>query len=158
MSIFKPNLDRFSSTFYVAPIGVYELEIMKLSFAKRKAKEVEVATVNVTLAIRGSDEHGDAENNNIVNFTAWLKEEDDFKQLMVLAMSALGIKPGTRQADEEFRIRFGDLDFKVDTDSGTLGSGYDKIVKGRVRCKLSSQPDKIDPEKMYQRFGGFTTI
>ena len=53
-------------------------------------------------------------------------------------MACNGIIPGTDEADEEFRTRFGGEDWSIDVESGTLGSGWamlqDKRYIGDVKA------------------------
>lgn len=158
MSIFKPNLDTYSSAFFVAPIDDYELELMKISVAKRSIQNVDVVVPRFSFRIVSGDMTGTEFANKPVNWEPWLKEEKDFDQILQFGMAAFGIKPGTKQADEEFKMRYGSLDWSIDADSNILGEVYEKMLKARVKCKLTSTPDKKDPEKMYQRFGRFGPI
>lgn len=155
MSIFKANLDNFATTYYVAPIDTYELEILKYAVRKQTVQNEEIPIVTVSFRIESGDNSGTSERGKPVRMDVWLRSEDDFNRLLRMSMCALGIMPGTPQGDADFKARFGDLDWSVDPDSGVVGSAFEKTIKGRVQCKLSSKADKTDPNKFYQQFGSF---
>jgi hypothetical protein len=155
MSIFKPNLDKYASTYFVAPIDDYELEVVKVSLSNRKAKEVETPVIKVLFRIINAETSGNEYADKPVSQDFWLKTADDFQGVLRLAQAAMGFEVGTEAGDEAFKAAAADLDFSVDPDSLVLGTAYEKLVKTRVRCKLTSTADKQDATKFYQRFGPF---
>jgi hypothetical protein len=66
-------------------------------------------------------------------------------------MCCKGIRPGTDEADNEFRTNFADLDLSIDTENGVLGSAYTDLAKSRliVNVDIRTQGDK-----QYQNYKG----
>lgn len=158
MSIWNRNLDKFSSKVFVAPVDTYELEVLGFGLKMVEVKNEKVPVVGVRYVIKSGDTTGTEYAGKPVTHDVWLKKEEDLDQLFRIFMCAVGIKPGTDEADNEFRMRYGSEDFTVDTDSVVLGAGFNKAVKGIVRCQLSSNPSKTDSTRFFQNFKGYSPI
>lgn len=139
MSIFKPNLDRFSSKVFIAPANEYEVEVASVKYravdikngarAGQKMHMIDIATRII------ADTSGDKEFENkpvSVSFILDPEREDSFDRLIRFVMCCKGIRPGSEESDNEFKTRFGDLDLSVDLESGEIGSGYASLTKNRV--------------------------
>lgn len=150
MSIFKPNLDKFSSRIFIAPANEYEVEVIS---AKYRAVEIKNgARAGQTMHMVGlgtrivADASGDAEfAGKLINVDFIVGEDEaSFDRLLRFVMCCKGIRPGTEEADAEFRTNFGDLDLSIDTENGVLGSAYTDLVKSRliVNVDIRTQGDK----------------
>jgi hypothetical protein len=161
MKVFKPNLDSYSSAYFVAPPDEYELEIIKFSFRTRTYKDkndVEQTRpiVSVTFRIVSGATSGTDYADKPVTHDFWLSEDErDWNNLLRFISAAKGIRPGTAEADRQLRDAISSLDFSIDVEEGQLGSGYASLVGARVRCNLSTTVAKNDPNKLYQKFGSF---
>lgn len=158
MSIFKPNLDRFSSKMFIAPANEYEVEIATVKYravdikngarAGQKMHMVDIATR--IIADTSGDKEFEGKPLNI-SFILDADREDSFDRLIKFVMCCKGLKPGSDDSDNEFKSRFGDLDLSVDTDSGTLGAGYDSLQKNRV---IATVGIRTQGDKQYQDYKG----
>lgn len=158
MSIFKPNLDKFSSKMFIAPANEYEVEIATVKYravdikngarAGQKMHMVDIATRIV------ADTSGDKEFENKplnVSFILDAEREDSFDRLIKFVMCCKGLRPGSDESDTEFKSRFGDLDLSVDPDTGTIGSGYETLQKNRVIVTVGI---RTQGDKQYQDYKG----
>ena len=139
MGMFKPALDKFSSKVFILPTNDYELEIGVLKTKSVDIKKGERAgqkmyMFNVPFRIVSSAD-GDTEfANKLINidFIVNTDQEDGFNRVLKLAMAANGIIPGTDDADNEFRTRYGNENWSVDFDSNTLGGAWLSLQKKRI--------------------------
>ena len=144
MSMFKPAFDKFSSKMFVLPTNDYELEIGVL-----KTKSVEIKKgdragqkmymFNVPLRVVSTAD-GDTEfANKLINvdFIVNVDQDDGFNRVLKLAMAANGIVPGTDDADNEFRTRFGNEDWSVDFETNTLGTAWQMLQKKRIIANVA---------------------
>lgn len=157
-SIFKPNLDKFSSKIFVAPANEYEVEVGSVKYraieikngarAGQKMHMVDVATRII------ADTAGDKEFENkplSISFILDADREDSFDRLLKFVMCCKGIKPGSDESDNEFKSRFGDLDLSVDPEVGALGAGYETLQKNRVIVTVGI---RTQGDKQYQDYKG----
>lgn len=152
MSVFKPNLDKFSSKVFVAPKDDYEVEIavpklrvVPIKNGKNAGSNMVIINIPVRIA-RNAD--GDTEYQNKpmnLDFIINEGEDESFNRVIRFIMCANGIRPGSDEADEEFRTRFGDLDLSVDVEAGTLGAGYATLQKKFVvvTVDVTSRGDQL---------------
>lgn len=138
MSIYKPNLDKFSSKNFILPAGEWELEVASVKLRSVDIKNGKNAgskmhMVSVSNRVIASTDGGTELANKPVTFDFIINvdQEDGFKRVLKFAMVCNGIVAGTDEADEEFRSRFGGEDWSVDVDSGTLGSGWTMLQNKR---------------------------
>jgi len=157
MSIFKPNLDKFSSTIFIAPPNEYEVEVASAKYravdiknGKRAGEKMHIVAFGTRII---ADAAGDAEFAGKLLNVDFIVGDDEasFDRLLRFVMCCKGIRPGTAEADEEFRQNFGDLDLSVDTENGTIGSAYTDLVRSRliVNVDIRTQGDK-----QYQNYRG----
>lgn len=157
MSIFKPNLDKLSTTIFIAPANEYEVEVISARYrvvdiknGKRAGEKMHIVGFGTRIV---SDASGDTQfAGKLINVDFILSEDEaSFDRLLRFVMCCKGIRPGTEEADNEFRQNFGDLDLSVDTENGTLGSAYTDLVKSRliVNVDIRTQNDK-----QYQNYKG----
>jgi len=157
MSIFKPNLDKFSSKIFIAPANEYEVEVgvaklrtVDIKKGDRAGQKMHIVAFPTRIV---ADASGDVEfKDKPLNVDFIIGDgEDAFNRLLRFVMTCVGIMPGSDEADEEFRERYGDADYSVDTETGTLGTGYAALQKARVivNVDINSQGDK-----QYQNFKG----
>jgi hypothetical protein len=138
MSIFKPNLDNFTTKFFVLPAGEWELEVAKVSLRSvdiRNGKNAgnKMHMVSVSNRVIGTSE-GDkdlANKSATFDFIVNVDQADGFNRVLKFAMVCNGIVAGTDEADAEFRQRFGGEDWSVDVETGTLGSGWTMLQNKR---------------------------
>lgn len=138
MSIFKPQFDNFSSKPFVLPADEWELEVASLKLrsvdikkGERAGQKMHMLTVSNRVIQTSA---GDAELANkpfIFDIIINPDEPDGFNRALKFAMSCVGIRYGSDEADEEFRQRFGNDDWSVDVDSGTLGAAWTALAKSR---------------------------
>lgn len=162
MSIFKPNLDKFSSKIFVAPANEYEVEVASVKYravdirnGARAGQKMHMVDVSCRII---SDSSGDKEYENkpvSVSFILDTDREESFDRLIKFVMCCKGIRPGTEDADNEFKTRFGQLDLGVDLDSGELGSGYAELQKSRVIVNVGI---RTQGDKQYQDYKGCRTF
>lgn len=160
MSVYAPNLDKFTSVFFVAPMDNYELEVIKSSVRtvevtdpKTQQKEKK-PILSFLLRIINGESSGTEFSDKPVNADFWLGNDDrDWQQLLKFVGAVHGITMGTTEADEQLREKLAGQDLAVDAEAGTIGTAYTALVKGRVRCALSQKVAKNDPNKRYQQFG-----
>lgn len=158
MSIFKPNLDKFSSKMFIAPANEYEVEVATVKYravdikngarAGQKMHMVDIATRII------ADTSGDKEFENKplnVSFILDADREDSFDRLIKFVMCCKGIRPGSDESDTEFKTRFGDLDLSVDPEIGSLGAGYDSLQKNRVIVTVGI---RTQGDRQYQDYKG----
>jgi hypothetical protein len=156
MSIFKPNLDKFSSKVFIAPANEYEVEVASVKYravdikngarAGQKMHMIDVATRII------ADTSGDKEFENkpiSVSFILDPEREDSFDRLIRFVMCCKGIRPGSEESDNEFKTRFGDLDLSVDIESGEIGAGYASLAKNRVIVNVGI---RTQGDKQYQDY------
>jgi len=158
LSIFSPNLDAFSSKVFVAPKDEYEVEIASWKVAKITTKnQTTMYIVNCNTRII-SNADGDMEfANKPLQLGFMLNEgnEDDFKRLLMFAMNAKGIKPGTDEADAAFREQYGSLNWGIDTEALTVGDGYETLQKARVIVNVDV---RASGDKQYTDYKGSRSI
>jgi hypothetical protein len=156
-SIFKPNLDKFSSKIFVAPANEYEVELgvpkyraVKINRGDRAGQDMHIISFPSRII---QDTSGDTEfANKPLNIDFIVDEnESSFDRLLKFIMTCKGIRPGADESDEEFRVRFGAEDFSVNTENGELGSGYANLQKARV---VVSVDIRTQGDKQYQNFKG----
>lgn len=160
MGIYSPNLDKFSSVYFIAPRDEYELEVIKMSVRtvevtdKKTQTKTKKPVVGCLLRIVSGTETGNEYSDKPVSADFWLSEDErDWNKLLRFVAACKGFKGGTDEGDEAFRNAIAGLDLSVDPENNKLGSGYEGLVKSRVRCTLTQNPGKADPNKMYQNFG-----
>lgn len=157
-SIFKPNLDRFQSTIFVAPKNEYEVEVVSVKYRAVDIKNGARAGQKMHIVSAGTriiaDSSGDAQYANKplnIDFIVDGENEESFNRLLRFFMCCKGIRPGTDEADAEFRERFADADLSIDTDAGTLGAGYQDLLKNRVVVNVDI---RTQGDKQYQDYKG----
>jgi len=138
MSIFKPNLDKFSSQMFIAPANEYEVELgvpkhrkVQIKRGERAGQDMHIVAFPTRII---ADTSGDAEFANKplnIDFIVG-DDEGSFDRLLKFVMSCKGIQTGKEEYDEEFKERFGEEDWSVDTENGKLGDGYAGLQKARV--------------------------
>jgi hypothetical protein len=139
MSLFKPQFDNFSTQRFNLGAGEWEIEIASLKLRSveikkgdRAGQKMHMITVNSRVI---SDSNGDTTNaNKPFSFDLIINPDEPtgFNNVLKLAMACVGIRSGTAEADAEFTERFGNDDWSVDTDTGTLGSAWHALAKSRV--------------------------
>jgi len=139
MSLFKPQFDNFSTQRFNLGAGEWEIEIASLKLRSveikkgdRAGQKMHMITINSRVI---SDSNGDTTNaNKPFSFDLIInpEEEGGFNNVLKLAMACVGIRSGSAEADAEFTSRFGNDDWSVDTDSGTLGTAWHALAKSRV--------------------------
>lgn len=138
MSIFKPNLDSFTSKIFTLPAGEWELEVAKVALRSVDIKKGDRAgqkmyMISVSNRVIGTSD-GDKELANKpaqFDFIINPDQPDGFNRVLKFAMACNGIVAGTDEADEEFRSRFGNEDWSVDVENGVLGTGWQMLAKKR---------------------------
>lgn len=160
MSIYTPNLDKFTSVYFVAPPDSYELEVIKPSVRtvevtdKQTQQKTKKPVVAFLLRIVAGDQSGKEFTDKPVSADFWLSEDErDWNKLIRFVGAAKGINGGTDEADAQLRTMLATADLSVDAENNKLGSAYEGLKGARVRCTLSQSPAKNDPNKMYQNFG-----
>lgn len=142
MSIFKPTFDKYSSARFVAPADEYEIEVtsirprqLEIKKGDRAGQKMNMLTVNSKI-ISGSSSGKELVDKVIsLDFIVNTDQEDGFNRVLRFAANCLGINAGgvnAEQYDAEFIQRFGDKDWSVDFESGTVGDGWSQLVKTRV--------------------------
>jgi len=137
-SIFKPNLDAFSSKVFILPANEYEFEIgaLKLRSAdikngERAGQKMHMLSVPTRVVQTTSGDTEFANKPTTFDFIINVDQADGFNRILKFAMAANGIVPGTDEADAEFKTRFGGEDWSVDVETGTLGTGWQMLQKKR---------------------------
>ncbi len=138
MSIFRPNLDNFSSKVFVLPPNEYELEIGALKLRSvdikrgdRAGQKMHMLSVPTRVISTTSGDTEFANKPTTFDFIINVDQEDGFNRILRFAMVANGIVPGSDAADVEFKERFGNEDWSVDVDTATLGTGWQMLQKKR---------------------------
>lgn len=138
MSIYKPDLDKFSSKTFVLPANEWELEVAKVVLRSvdikkgdRAGQKMHMVSVSCRVIATTSGETEFANKPTTFDFIVNTDQEDGFTRVLKFAMACNGIVAGTDEADEEFRNRFGQEDWSIDTDSNVLGSGWTMLQKKR---------------------------
>lgn len=143
MSIYKPDLDKFSSVRFVAPMDEYEVELgapklrtVQIKNGERAGQNMHIVAVPARIIANGD---GDTEYaNKIVSVDFILDENpESFSRLLRFFATVNGITMGTEGADNQFKEQFADADFSVDPESGELGAAIMSMQKGRVVVKLN---------------------
>lgn len=162
MSIYSPNLDKFTSVFFVAPPDTYELEVIKPNVKtvevtdKTTQQKTKKPVVSFIMRIVSADSSGEEFKDKPVTVDFWLSDDErDWNNLLRFIAAAKGVKLGSDEADDQFRTIAGQMDLSVDAENGKLGAGFDSLKNARVRCALTQTVAKNDPNKMYQKFGMF---
>ncbi len=162
--VFAPNLDKFSSAYFVAQKDTYELEVIKVTYRTQEAldkrqgsptngQKVKRPIVSVLFRIIKGDSNGTEFADKPVSADFWLGDEDrDWQKLLAFVGTCKGIEMYTEEGDEKFKSVARTLDLSVDEDTGTLGAAYAGLANARVRCSLDQ---RIVGDKKYQDFGRF---
>lgn len=160
MSIFSPNLDKFTAVRFVAPIDTYELEVISLSVNTREVTDKETQQksikpiVNVTFRIENGESTKTEYRGKAVTNQFWLGEDDDsWNRLLRFVGAAKGIKFGDEAGDEAFKQMMATADLSVNSETKQLGAAFESLKKARVKCALGT---KISKGEQYQTFGVFT--
>jgi len=160
MSIFKPNFDNFSTRPFVLPAGEWEIEVASLKLRSvdikngdRAGQKMYMITV-ASRVITATD--GDTElANKPFTFDLIINpdQEDGYTRALAFAMSCVGIRSGSAESDREFAERFGNDDWSVDTDAGTLGTAWTALAKSRVIAvtKMGGTLDRPRADISYTR-------
>lgn len=153
MSMFKPAFDKFSSKAFVLPINEYEFAIgtpktktVDIKNGERAGQKMYIMSFPLKVV---SDTNGDTEYANkivTVDFIINTDQDDAFNRVLKVAMAANGIVPGTDDADNEFRSRFGNDDWSVNFETNTLGSAWTMLNTKRFVSQM-----KIGGKAGYER-------
>lgn len=163
MKVFTPNLDKFKSTFFIAPIDDYELEVIKVGGRTityddkdNPGKKITKPVFDVLFGIVNGQQTGTEYKGKPVsiNFFVDVEKDDALNAPLALMQACMGIE-SSDTGDREFAQKIAGWDVGIDAETGTLGADWQKMVKTRVRSNLSSTIDKKDPTKQYQKFGKF---
>jgi len=141
MSIFKPNLDRYTSARFVAPVDDYELEVtsvrprqQEIKKGGRAGQKMNILTVNTKIVTAANS--GTEYTDKLVSFDFIINAEDDsFNRALRFAANCLGFQAGGPDAekyDREFIERYGDADWSVDFEGGKVGAAWESLAKARV--------------------------
>lgn len=154
MGIFNYSLDNVSTN-NTHPKDDYEVEVLSVKYNKQEIKQGDRAgqlmhkvTVNTKIITTVNGDPTRAGKPVRIDFIVD-EDAESFNRIVRFIMACHGIKAGTDEADMEFKEKFQGYDFSVDPDSGTLGNGYNVLVKQRVIVSLDL--DGKSPDKMYNR-------
>lgn len=67
-----------------------------------------------------------------VSQTCWLHSEKSGSLVKQFMMAALGYPPNDPSSEGRFNEDFGDEDWSADSDAGTMGSGWARLVGARI--------------------------
>lgn len=148
MSIYSRKLDNFSSKYPVFPTDDYEVKLAtpKLKVISYKDKEGQDAKI-VMLAVPSviirttTDDKTFAGKVMNVEVSIDVDKDDGFDRAYKFLMATQGIKPGSDEADEEFRTRFGEADLSINLETAELGSGWNAMADMHVIVNMKQIVD-----------------
>jgi hypothetical protein len=161
-SIFKPNFDKFSSKVFVLPPDEYEFEIgapklrsVDIKKGDRAGQKMHMLSVptRVIRTVAGDTEFENKPTS--FDFIINVDKEDGFNRILMFAMAANGIVPGTDEADAEFKERFGNEDWSVDVETATLGTGWQMLQKKRFIGNVKRGGNTVYPRAELASFRPF---
>ena len=142
-SLFKPQLDKFSSQVFKLPADEYELQIGSIKPRTVPIRNGEKAGTNMYMLSFSfkviSTTNGETEYANkliTIDFIVNPDESDGFNRVLKLAMAANGIIPGTEEGDNEFISRFGNDDWSVDFENNKIGGAWSGLAQKRVIAQV----------------------
>lgn len=143
MSLFKPQLDKFSSQAFKLPVDEYELQI---GVIKTRSVDIKnganaggkmymlVVPLKVIATTNGDTTH---QNRTItIDMIVNPEQEDGFNRALKLAMAANGIIPGKEESDREFISLYGNEDWSADFENNTLGTAWQMLNQKRFIAQI----------------------
>lgn len=92
------------------------------------------AIVTLTLRIASGEHDGKSMYQD-----CWYDDDGQNTTVMKWALAALGIKPGTEDADAQFRVQYPDLDLGFDEATLTPNSGWNEVLNSLVECTVAKK-------------------
>lgn len=139
MSLFKPSLDKFSSQAFKLPTDEYELQIgviktrtVDIKNGEKAGQKMHMLSVPFKVIATSSGDTEHANRTITVDYIINTDQEDGFNRVLKLAMAANGIIPGKEESDREFVTVYGNEDWSVDFESGTLGGAWASLNQKRI--------------------------
>ncbi len=155
MGIFNPTASNISTAPFVADPDDYRLNIYDLSVRTLEAQGETKAIFTVTFRFRNGQyegkpirqDHwvGKIENNEFV------PDMEAIGGLFKVVYAALGINPGTKAADEQFRNDFAGLDLSWDAQEKKVLGDWDRVKGNDINATLGQKANKTG-DRVYQTF------
>lgn len=134
----NPAADFTTEAFVLEPAKV-DLKIVGIklrTFTDENTGEITGGIVNFMLRV-ASGEHKD---KMVSPYAAWFQDDGSNPDLMRMALASLGIKPGTKAADAEFKSQYPDIDlsFAEDTEHKPA-EGWSKVIGNIITANVEKK-------------------
>ncbi len=153
MSIFSNPAANFSTAPFVLETGEYDFKIAGI-----KAKTVDRndgtqgGIISFNLRVVG----GEFDGKPVQSVDCWYDDDGANNMAMRIAMAALGIRPGTQAADDEFKATYPDIDLGFDSNLQP-NSGWNNVLNAVISVSVEKKwnAKREQNENKYKNFRPF---
>lgn len=153
---FRNPAAEFSTAPFVLESGEANLKIAGVTAKILDEKDGVQAKGIIEVKLRVAD--GEFEGKPVSPAQCWNDDDGGNSQVMRWVLAALGIKPGSEEADNEFKEKFPDIDLGFDDDLKPA-DGWKQVIGNVVTCSVQKPFNaKMDRyENKYQKIRPFGT-
>lgn len=131
MSLFRNPASDFSTAPFLVETGEVNLKVSGIK-AKVVDKNDGSQAGIIQVMLRVAD--GEFAGKPVQPIDCWYDDDGKNNTVMRIVLAALGVRPGTEDADAQFRAQFPDIDLSIDESTLKLAAGWNQVVGSVITC------------------------